>query len=66
MNDIRWQEPISVTVKDACRLIGVGKTTAYELIKAGIWEKVKIGRKTVITMASLKRQATSQGKDITQ
>ena len=46
-------EPICVTVNDAARMIGVGRTKLYELISSGELETVKIGKATRITTASL-------------
>ena len=48
-------EPICVRVNDAARMIGVGRTKLYELISSGELEKVKIGKATRITTASLYR-----------
>lgn len=45
---------LSVRVGDASRMIGIGRTKLYELIKAGDLEKVKIGRATLVTMRSLR------------
>ena len=46
-------EPICVRVNDAARMIGVGRTTLYELISSGELETVKIGNATRSTTASL-------------
>ncbi|MEO7656512.1 MAG: helix-turn-helix domain-containing protein [Sphingomicrobium sp.] len=46
---------LSVRVGDASRIIGIGRTKLYELIKAGDLETVKIGRATLITMRSLRQ-----------
>jgi Helix-turn-helix domain len=46
---------LSVRVADASRMIGIGRTKLYELIKAGDLETVKIGRATLVTMRSLRR-----------
>ncbi|MEO6248915.1 MAG: helix-turn-helix domain-containing protein [Sphingomicrobium sp.] len=45
---------LSVRVGEASRMIGIGRTKLYELIKAGDVETVKIGRATLITMRSLR------------
>jgi excisionase family DNA binding protein len=45
--------PLAVRVREATRMIGLGRTKLYELIKAGDLETVKIGRATLITMRSL-------------
>ncbi len=47
--------PISVTVATARKLIGVGNTKFYELIKNGDLETVRIGRRVLVTYRSLER-----------
>lgn len=46
-------EPIAVRIPEAVRLTGLGRSKLYELIAAGDVEVVKIGRCTLIPMASL-------------
>ena len=46
---------LAVRIRDASRMIGIGRTKLSELINAGNWETVKIGRPTLITMQSLHR-----------
>ena len=46
-------EPICVKVKDAARMIGVGRTKLYELIASGEIEAIKLGKSTRIMTASL-------------
>lgn len=48
-------EPICVRIATAVKLTGIGRSTLYELIKAGELETVKVGRSTFIRYASLKR-----------
>lgn len=48
-------EPICVRIAAAVKLTGIGRSTLYELIKAGELETVKVGRSTFIRYASLKR-----------
>ncbi|MGE3477024.1 MAG: helix-turn-helix domain-containing protein [Rhodospirillaceae bacterium] len=48
-------EPILVTVKTACHLIGLRPTKLYELIGEGAIESTKIGGKRLLVYASLKR-----------
>jgi len=49
--------PLLVTVKDARRILGVGTTTIYRLIKSGALETRKIGARTLVTMKSVRRVA---------
>jgi excisionase family DNA binding protein len=48
-------EPLALTIPNACRAIGVGKTWIYEQAKAGNLKLVHLGGRTVIPMAELKR-----------
>ena len=51
-------EPISVRIREACRLTGIGRSKLYELIAAGEVETVKIGRITLVPMSSLRARKT--------
>lgn len=42
------------SVNDAAREMGVGRTFTYELIKEGKLEIVKLGRRTLIRVDSIK------------
>ena len=46
-------DPILLPVPDACRVIGVSRSTLYELIAAGDITIRKIGRKTLIPREDL-------------
>lgn len=50
-------EPISVSVTDACRAIGIGRTKFYELLREpdSPIETVQIGTRTLVKWDSLKR-----------
>lgn len=50
--DVGQISPISVRVKQACKIIGIGRSKLYELIAAGEIETVKLAA-TLIPMASL-------------
>jgi excisionase family DNA binding protein len=47
-------DPITVTIQQACALSGLSHTTIYKLINAGKLRSVKIGRRTLVTYASLR------------
>lgn len=47
------ETPIAVSIADACRIAGVGKTTVYELVNANKLESIKLGRRRLIKFASL-------------
>jgi excisionase family DNA binding protein len=44
-------------VPEAAQLLGLGTSTCWALIKAGKLQTVKIGRRTLITRASIERIA---------
>ena len=45
--------PLAVSVKTACKLVGVGRTTMWALIKSGRVRTVSIGRRRLVIYASL-------------
>lgn len=47
-------EPITLTVSDTTKAAGFGKTTTYKLIKEGKLTAIKVGRRTLVTVASIK------------
>ena len=50
-------EPYLASIPEAQRALGIGRTTAYRLIDAGKLERVKIGRRTLIRVTSIKALA---------
>jgi hypothetical protein len=55
MSDLRELKPIWVTVKETKRLIPVGTTKLYELIGSGRLESCLLGRRRMISYASIER-----------
>jgi len=53
--------PLAVTVKTACKLVGVGNTTMWALIKAGRVKSVRIGRRRLVIYASLETLVSEDG-----
>lgn len=47
-------EPISVTVADACRVTGLGKTKLYQLINDSVVTSAIVGGRRLVQFASLK------------
>ena len=45
--------PITVRIRDACRMTGIGRSKLYELIAAGEIEIIKVGAITLIPTAAL-------------
>ena len=50
---IRSPLPLTVRVREACRLTGIGRSKLYELISAGEIEIIKVGAITLIPTNSL-------------
>ena len=47
-------EPVTTSVKDAARALSLGRTSVYALIKQGRLETVKLGRRTLIKIESIR------------
>ncbi len=58
-------EQFLASIADAQRALGIGRTTAYRLMDIGKLEKVKIGRRTLIKVASIKALA-DEGQRLSQ
>ena len=54
-------EPVSVTIPDASKALGLGKTKIYALVNEGRLDAVKIGRRTLIKTASIRRLIDGAG-----
>jgi excisionase family DNA binding protein len=48
-------EPLAVDIPEACRLTGLGRSKLYELLSAGDIPSVKIGKRRVVPVASLRQ-----------
>lgn len=46
---------LAVSVNEAARILGIGRTSLYSMIHAGRIESLKLGRRTLIKTASLRR-----------
>ena len=51
-------ERLLYSIQETCFALSLGQTKVYELIGEGRLETVKIGKRTLITAASLSRTAT--------
>jgi excisionase family DNA binding protein len=47
-------EPIALRVPEACRYLGIGRSTLYVLINEGEIEFIKLGSSTLVLTASLR------------
>ena len=57
----RYHDPkidkVLIPIPETCTALGVGRNSVYNLINAGKLEVVKIGRRTLVKMASIKALA---------
>ena len=58
--------PLLIAVPDAARLLGIGTTFAWELVRAGTLPSIKLGRRVLIPRAALDRLADAQTTTDTQ
>ena len=47
-------EPITVTIDDACDIIGIGRSKLYEMVRTGELRAVKVGGRSLIVVASIR------------
>lgn len=48
-------EPIALSINDTAKALSLGRTSIYALIREGRLETIKLGRRTLIKMASVRR-----------
>lgn len=55
-------DPLLVSVAEAARMLGLGATATWRLLKDGRLDVARIGRRTLIPVASVKAFAASRIK----
>ena len=50
-------EPIFASIRETGSALGLGRTTIYRMINEGQLQKVKLGRRTLIEISSIKALA---------
>lgn len=48
-------ETIATSVNDAAKALGLGRTSIYQLIREGKLEAIKLGRRTLVKAASIRK-----------
>jgi len=48
-------EPLAISIKDAAKALGLGRTSIYAMIADGRLEAFKVGRRTLVRMESILR-----------
>lgn len=51
--DAVFRRPLTVRIREACRLTSIGRSKLYELIAAGEIEVIKVGAITLVPVSSL-------------
>jgi len=51
--DAVFSRPLTVRIREACRLTGIGRSKLYELIADGEIEVIKVGTITLLPISSL-------------
>lgn len=53
--NVRFEERLTCTVAEACSAIGLSRAKVYKLISGGVVESVRVGRRRLVKVESLKR-----------
>jgi excisionase family DNA binding protein len=48
-------QPLTLTVEQTAKLLGIGRSTAYELVRTGDIPSLRLGRRIVVPTAELHR-----------
>ena len=57
----RTHKPVAITVQTFTHIFGVGRTTAFALMRQGRLERVRINGRTLITMVSAEALIAQKG-----
>jgi excisionase family DNA binding protein len=52
-------EAIAISINDAAKALGLGRTSIYAMIADGRLESFKLGRRRLVTVASIQRLAAT-------
>jgi excisionase family DNA binding protein len=53
-------ESLAISINDTAKVLGIGRSSVYALIKSGDLDTMKIGRRTLLTTESIRRLAQSR------
>jgi excisionase family DNA binding protein len=53
MSDADPHKPLTVRIREACRMTGIGRSKLYELIQEGEIEVIKVGGMTLVPVNAL-------------
>jgi excisionase family DNA binding protein len=58
--------PIAVSILQVAKLMNIGETMAWELVRSGVLPSVRIGRRRLVLISELERLAArlAEGEDV--
>jgi excisionase family DNA binding protein len=54
-------EQLAISIKETAKALGLGRTSIYGLIAEGKLEAIKIGRRTLVRVESIRRLVAARG-----
>jgi excisionase family DNA binding protein len=57
-------QPLTLTVEQTAKLLGIGRSTAYELVRTGDIPSLRLGRRIVVPIGKLADQIGTRVEDI--
>jgi excisionase family DNA binding protein len=59
-------KPIAVSILQVAKLMNIGETMAWELVRSGVLPSVRIGRRRLVLISELERLAArlAEGEDV--
>lgn len=58
--------PLTLTVEQAAKVLGIGRSTAYELVHTGAIPSLRLGRRIVVPIARLAESLGSTAKEVAE
>ena len=54
-------DPLAISINETAKVLGLGRTSVYAMIGEGRLETFKLGRRTLVKTASIRRLVEAQG-----
>jgi excisionase family DNA binding protein len=58
---VKEMEALAVSINDAAKALGLGRTSIYAMITDGRLQAFKLGRRTLVKADSIRRLVATQG-----
>lgn len=52
-------EPLAISINETTKVLGIGRTSVYAFIGAGRLQTFKLGRRTLVSTASIRQLASA-------